>query len=256
MTAKIKTLLLVGFATLLPIGILGGYFALREALAPPDAALVRRAGLAGIYLVEQGDQKFLVNSMGGIQKLDTPPPQSQPASTPVVAVNPLDTEEAPAKALPTPPPSSYAATVLAQYRRSLQESKQFAEYTVSVGEQSEGENPQRSSFVHDKQATVDPSPTSSPVQGETPTPTPAPTPTPRQRQRRRPPDTDANTDASRDCNNKAPSGCHTTTPCSSLEARFCCEDSGRMGGPVSGGKRPQSEQRAFGETTSEGRRYG
>ena len=73
MTAKLKIVLLIGFATLLPIGILGGYFVLREALAPPGAALVRREGLAGIYLVEQGDQKFLVNSMGGIQKLDRPP---------------------------------------------------------------------------------------------------------------------------------------------------------------------------------------
>jgi hypothetical protein len=174
------TKLTIVFATLLPIGILGGYFVLREALAPPDAALVRREGLAGIYLVEQGDQKFLVNSMGGIQKLDATPPKSQPANTPVAPLNPLDTGEAPVKALPTPPPSSYAARVLAQYKRSLEDSRQFASASY---EQGENDGPKRSSFVQGKQG-LDPSPASSPVQGEAPTsaptstPTPIPTPTP------------------------------------------------------------------------------
>lgn len=127
--------MLVG--AMLPVGLGGGYLALRQALAPSNGVLIRREGMAGIYRVEVNGQTFLVNSLGGLQKLDpaptsavvaTPVPASSPSATPVRPVEEaLAAADAPESAsLPRPPGTSAAAGVLAQYRQYVQEATRRA----------------------------------------------------------------------------------------------------------------------------------
>ena len=166
-------------------GLLGGYFGLREVLAPHDSSLVRRVGLAGVYLVERDGQKFLINSLGGMAKIESP---TAPTSTSVDAgpsSSPIVSES---NALPTPPATSYAAHTLELYRQSLLISKQYSENAALMEQQagnSAGDTPpKRSSFVEDRQRkerpqTAEATPTPSPDAEVTPAPTASPSSTPK-----------------------------------------------------------------------------
>ena len=166
-------------------GLLGGYFGLREVLAPHDSSLVRRVGLAGVYLVERDGQKFLINSLGGMAKIESPTAptstsvDARPSSSPIVSES---------NALPTPPATSYAAHTLELYRQSLLISKQYSENAALMEQQagnSAGDTPpKRSSFVEDRKRkegpqTTEATPTPSPDAEVTPTPTASPSSTPK-----------------------------------------------------------------------------
>src|SRR5277367_4959515 len=130
MGAKRKVILVWLGAFVGGSGFLGGYFGLREVLAPNDSSLVRRVGLAGVYLVERDGQKFLINSLGGMAKIESPmAPTSvdaRPSSSPIVSES---------NALPTPPATSYAAHILELYRQSLLISKQYSENAALMEQQ-------------------------------------------------------------------------------------------------------------------------
>ena len=183
MGAKRKVILVWLGAFVVGSGLLGGYFGLREILAPHDSSLVRRVGLAGVYLVERDGQKFLINSLGGMAKIESPmAPTSvdaRPSSSPNVSES---------NALPTPPATSYAAHTLELYRQSLLISKQYSENATLMEQQaadSAGDTPpKRSSFVEDRQRkdrpqTAEARPTPSPDAEVTPAPTASPSPTPK-----------------------------------------------------------------------------
>ena len=132
--ARAKPLAWVGVGALVPLGLLGSYLGLREAMAPHDGVLLRREGLAGIYVIEQNGQKFLVNSLGGLQKLDPPAPVAVASATATQAVStsPLGLpaeapDEEPPAALPTPAGRSAAAVQLDQYHQYLHASALRAE---------------------------------------------------------------------------------------------------------------------------------
>src|SRR5260370_24935761 len=151
MGSKGKVMIRVGVAACVMSGLVGGYFGLRELLAPRDSSLLKRVGLAGVYLVEHDGQKFLVNSLGGMEKLDTSKDTGH-ESPPADARLSSATEP---NALPTPPPTSYAAHVLDLYRQSIRNSQQYSD-DVALGEQERRDsseiNPQkRSSFLEDRQ---------------------------------------------------------------------------------------------------------
>jgi hypothetical protein len=150
MGSKGKVMIRVGVAACVMSGLVGGYFGLRELLAPRDGSLLKRVGLAGVYLVEHDGQKFLVNSLGGMEKLDTGKDTAHESPT---ADARLSSATEP-NALPTPPPTSYAAHVLDLYRQSIRISQQYSD-DVALGEQERRDsaeiNPQkRSSFVEDR----------------------------------------------------------------------------------------------------------
>jgi len=172
-------MILVGLGTCVVSGLVGGYFGLREILAPRDSSLVKRVGLAGVYLVERDGQKFLVNSLGGMEKLESAKDTVQ-ASTSVEA-RPSSASEP--NALPTPPATSYAAHVLDLYRQSIRISQQYSD-DVALVEQQGGDpadnNPQkRSSFVEDRTLKAQKQkPAPPPVAEGTVAATPAPSPAP------------------------------------------------------------------------------
>ena len=185
MGAKRKVILVWLGAFVGGSGLLGGYFGLREVLAPHDSSLVRRVGLAGVYLVERDGQKFLINSLGGMAKIESPTAptstsvDARPSSSPIVSES---------NALPTPPATSYAAHTLELYRQSLLISKQYSENAALMEQQagnSAGDTPpKRSSFVEDRQRkerpqTAEATPTPSPDAEVTPTPTASPSSTPK-----------------------------------------------------------------------------
>jgi hypothetical protein len=185
MGAKRKVILVWLGAFVVGSGLLGGYLGLRELLAPHDSSLVRRVGLAGVYLVERDGQKFLINSLGGMAKIESP---TAPTSTSVAArpsSSPIVSES---NALPTPPVTSYAAHTLELYRQSLLISKRYSENAALMEQQagdSAGDTPsKRSSFVEDRQRkdrpqTAEATPTPSPDAEVTPGPTASPSPTPK-----------------------------------------------------------------------------
>jgi hypothetical protein len=180
MGGKRKVIILMGLGAFVGgSGLAGGYFGLREVLAPQDSSLVRRVGLAGVYLVERDGQKFLINSLGGMAKIESPTVSTsisvdaRPSSSPIASES---------NALPTPPATSYAAHILELYRQSLLDSKQYSE-NAALMEQQAGDSavdapPKRSSFVEDRQRKdrpQTPEATPSPVsEGMVPTPTPSP----------------------------------------------------------------------------------
>jgi hypothetical protein len=199
MGGKRKVIILMGLGAFVGgSGLACGYFGLREVLAPQDSSLVRRVGLAGVYLVERDGQKFLINSLGGMAKIESPTvPTSisvdaRPSSSPIASE---------LNALPTPPATSYAAHILELYRQSLLDSKQCSENAAlmeqQAGDSPVGTPPKRSSFVKDRkrkdgpqttEATPAPSPiaegmaampTPSPGAEVTPAPTASPSPMPK-----------------------------------------------------------------------------
>ena len=153
-----KTIILViivGVATSATLCVAGGYFVLREVLAPEEGSLVRRVGLAGLYVVEHGREKFLVNSLGGMEKLDTDP---VPAPNSVDARSTSATE---ANVLPTPPTSSYASEVLKRYSESVRQSAQINASLARQEQELPTETPAttpRSSFLEDRQVKASPTP--------------------------------------------------------------------------------------------------
>jgi hypothetical protein len=186
MGGKRKVIILTGLGAFIGgSGLAGGYFGLREVLAPHDSSLVRRVGLAGVYLVERDGQKFLINSLGGMAKIESPTAptstsvDARPSSLPIVSEP---------NALPTPPATSYAAHILELYRQSLLISKQYSENAALMEQQAAdsagGTPPKRSSFVEDRQRkdrpqTAEATPAPSPDAEVTPAPTASPSPTPK-----------------------------------------------------------------------------
>jgi hypothetical protein len=182
MGGKRKVIILVGLGAFVGVsGLVGGYFGLREVLAPHDRSLVRRVGLAGVYLVERDGQKFLINSLGGMAKIESP----TASTSTVVDARPSSSPIAPESlALPTPPTTSYAAHIMELYRQSLLDSKKYSENAALMEQQPDdppaGTSSKRSSFVEDRKRkegpqTTEAAPSPSPVtEGKSATPTPSP----------------------------------------------------------------------------------